>query len=311
MLPPLKKPFRPADLKQRLSKGQAAYAALPAPPDCETRSGVSPQTAVPLGEALRNNWLEVWYQPKFDLKSSSICGAEALIRARHPLRGVITPDGLLPPPGDPDYEALTRFVVERAAADWKRFAEQGSVLKLSINAPVSVIDSPTFITLIRSLRPDDPRFPGLTIEVTEDELVHDSARAREIANQLKLYDVDLSIDDFGAGYASLSRLNDFPFVEVKIDRSFVADLSAANVNAIALVRSMAQLGVSLGMSTTAEGVETESELSCLRAEGCHEGQGFLFSRARPNAEIVGLLKAQRGADFILSVDAVEQAVLVA
>ena len=133
MLPPLKKPFRPADLKQRLSTGQAANAALPAPPDCETRSGASRQAVVPLGEALRNNWLEVWYQPKFDLKSSSICGAEALIRARHPLRGVITPDGLLPPPGDPDYEDVTRFVVERAAADWKRFAEQGSVLELPIN----------------------------------------------------------------------------------------------------------------------------------------------------------------------------------
>jgi EAL domain-containing protein (putative c-di-GMP-specific phosphodiesterase class I) len=289
-LPPLKKPFRPADLKQRLSTGQAAYAALPAPPDCETRSGVSSQAVVPLGEALRNNWLEVWYQPKFDLKSSSICGAEALIRARHPLRGVITPDGLLPPPGDPDYEALTRFVVERAAADWKRFAEQGSVLKLSINAPVSVIDSPTFITLIRSLRPDDPRFPGLTIEVTEDELVHDSARAREIANQLKLYDVDLSIDDFGASYASLSRLNDFPFVEVKIDRSFVSGCAASKIKH-SLCETVVDLAHRFGAKVCAEGVETADDLRAVKAMQCDTAQGFLLAKPMRAAAFASMLAA--------------------
>jgi two-component system, cell cycle response regulator len=290
MLPPLKKPFRPADLKQRLSTGQAANAALPAPPDCETRSGVSSQAVVPLGEALRNNWLEVWYQPKFDLKSSSICGAEALIRARHPLRGVITPDGLLPPPGDPDYEALTRFVVERAAADWKRFAEQGSVLKLPINAPVSVIDSPTFITLIRSLRPDDPRFPGLTIEVTEDELVHDSARAREIANQLKLYDVDLSIDDFGAGYASLSRLNDFPFVEVKIDRSFVSGCAASKIKH-SLCETVVDLAHRFGAKVCAEGVETVDDLRAVKAMQCDTAQGFLLAKPMRAAAFASMLAA--------------------
>jgi two-component system, cell cycle response regulator len=290
MLPPLKKPFRPADLKQRLSTGQAAYAALPAPPDCETGSGVSPPPVVPLGEALRNNWLEVWYQPKFDLKSSSICGAEALIRARHPLRGVITPDGLLPPPGDPDYEALTRFVVEGAAADWKRFAEQGSVLKLSINAPVSVIDSPAFITLIRSLRPDDPRFPGLTIEVTEDELVRDSARAREIANQLKLYDVDLSIDDFGAGYASLSRLNDFPFVEVKIDRSFVSGCAASKIK-YSLCQTVVDLAHRFGAKVCAEGVETVDDLRAVKAMQCDTAQGFLLAKPMRAAAFASMLAA--------------------
>jgi EAL domain-containing protein (putative c-di-GMP-specific phosphodiesterase class I) len=105
------------------------------------------------------------------------------------------------------------------------------------------------------------------------------------------------MDDFGTGYSSLSYLRSFPFDKIKIDQSFVRDLGA-NRDAQAIVRSIISLGIGLGVTITAEGVETEAELSCLRSEGCHEGQGFLFSRARPNAEIVGLLKAQCGADFV-------------
>ncbi len=105
------------------------------------------------------------------------------------------------------------------------------------------------------------------------------------------------MDDFGTGYSSLSYLRSFPFDKIKIDQSFVRDLGA-NRDAQAIVRSIISLGKGLGVTITAEGLETEAELSCLRAEGCHEGQGFLFSRARPNAEIVGLLQAQCGADFV-------------
>jgi EAL domain-containing protein (putative c-di-GMP-specific phosphodiesterase class I) len=103
------------------------------------------------------------------------------------------------------------------------------------------------------------------------------------------------MDDFGTGYSSLSYLRSFPFDKIKIDQSFVRDLDA-NRDAQAIVRSIISLGKGLGVTITAEGVETEAELSCLRNEGCHEGQGFLFSRARPDAEIVSLLKAQRGVD---------------
>ena len=109
------------------------------------------------------------------------------------------------------------------------------------------------------------------------------------------------MDDFGTGYSSLSYLRSFPFDKIKIDQSFVRDLGA-NRDAQAIVRSIISLGMGLGVTITAEGVETEAELSCLRAEGCHEGQGFLFSRARPNAEIVALLKAQRGSEFVAPED---------
>ena len=102
---------------------------------------------------------------------------------------------------------------------------------------------------------------------------------------LRALGVRISMDDFGTGYSSLSYLRSFPFDKIKIDQSFVRDLGA-NRDAQAIVRAIISLGKGLGVTITAEGVETEAELSCLRDEGCHEGQGFLFSRARPNAEIV-------------------------
>ena len=112
---------------------------------------------------------------------------------------------------------------------------------------------------------------------------------------LRALGVRISMDDFGTGYSSLSYLRSFPFDKIKIDQSFVRDLGS-NRDAQAIVRSIISLGMGLGVTITAEGVETEAELSCLRAEGCHEGQGFLFSRARPNAEIVELAAgaARRG-----------------
>jgi EAL domain-containing protein (putative c-di-GMP-specific phosphodiesterase class I) len=110
---------------------------------------------------------------------------------------------------------------------------------------------------------------------------------------LRALGVRISMDDFGTGYSSLSYLRSFPFDKIKVDRSFVRDVDA-NRDAQAIFRSIVSLGKGLGVTITAEGIETEAELSCLRAEGCHEGQGFLFSRARPQAEIMQLLQAQRG-----------------
>jgi EAL domain-containing protein (putative c-di-GMP-specific phosphodiesterase class I) len=118
------------------------------------------------------------------------------------------------------------------------------------------------------------------------------------------------MDDFGTGYSSLSYLRSFPFDKIKIDQSFVRDL-AANRDAQAIVRSIISLGTGLGVTITAEGVETEAELSWLRTEGCHEAQGFLFSHARPNIEIVGMLKAKPGVNVTTSANAGTSAALVA
>ena len=280
MLPPLKKPFRPADVKQRLASHAAADVARPSTRPAKPDGDVHGKPLVQVVEALRNNWLDLWYQPKIDLKTGQVCGAEGLVRAQHPLHGVIMPDGLLPPAGSPDYQPLTEFVVKCAMADWCKFVRQGLAMKLSINAPISVIHTPAFVELIRSARPKDPKFAGLTVEVTEDEVIRDSEWAREVASQLKLYNVDLSIDDFGSAYASLSRLNDLPFVELKIDRSFVIGC-ATNPLKRSLCQTVIDLAHRFDATACAEGIETGEDLRAIMAMGCDSAQGFLLGKPMP------------------------------
>jgi EAL domain-containing protein (putative c-di-GMP-specific phosphodiesterase class I) len=137
----------------------------------------------------------------------------------------------------------------------------------------------------------------LELEITETLLLEKSSQVLATLHALRALGVRISMDDFGTGYSSLSYLRSFPFDKIKIDQSFVRDV-AANRDAQAIVRSIISLGAGLGVTITAEGVETEAELSCLRSEGCQEGQGFLFSQARPSADVIGLLEAQCGAEFI-------------
>jgi EAL domain-containing protein (putative c-di-GMP-specific phosphodiesterase class I) len=275
MLEPLRKPFRPNDIRRRLA-GHDAEARTEAR---ETPPGPKPQKriAVQVAEALRKNWLELWYQPKIDLKSLSIAGAEGLLRARHPDLGIILPENILPPPGDPSYAPLSAFVVERAMKDWKRFADQGLPLKLAVNVPISVLISPDFVRLVRRTLPKDPDFPGLILEVTEDEVIRDPQWTREIAMQLKLHNVHISIDDFGAAYASMARLNDLPVSEVKIDRSFVSTCSSDESKRI-LCQTVVDLAHRFGATACAEGVETAEDLRALIAMGTDTAQGFLFAK---------------------------------
>ncbi len=297
MLTPLRKPFRPADLRQRLAAPQedTRPAVVEPLPDCKTPAGAP----VRLVDALRNNWLEVWYQPKIDLKSLSVCGAEALVRARHPSFGVCTPANLLPPAGDPAYEPLSRLVIEQAIADWGRFARQGLHLRLSVNVPVSVISTLNFIPMVRSLLPTDASFPGLTIEITEDEIIRDPKSAREIASQLKLYNVGISIDDFGSACASLSRLNDLPFIEIKIDRSFVTGCSSDRLKH-ELCQTVVDLAHRFGATACAEGIETPEDLRELINMQCDTAQGFLFAEPMPASELAASLLAGTASSAAMS-----------
>lgn len=291
MLTPLHKPFRAADLKQRLvgPHGHTQSVAAEHRPDHETPKGV----AVQLVDALRSNWLEVWYQPKIDLRSMSICGAEALVRARHPSYGVVAPADLLPPAGHPAYEQLSKFVIEQTMADWGRFAQQGLRLRLAVNVPISVFNTINFIPMVRSLLPTDASFPGLTIEITEDEIIADPKWAWEIATQLKLYNVGISIDDFGSAYASLSRLNDLPVIEVKIDRSFVSGCSSDRLKR-GLCQTVVDLAHRFGATACAEGVETLEDLRELVNMECDTAQGFLFAEPMHASEFAATQLARSG-----------------
>src|SRR5205085_213477 len=157
---------------------------------------------------------------------------------------------------------LSRFVLGRAMADWERFADRSMPLKLAVNVPASVINTSEFTPLVREFLPKDPRFPGLIIEVTEDEAIRDTSMVREVATQLKLYKTWISIDDFGAAHSSLSRLMDMPCAELKLDIRFVSNC-AADRQKQTLCRSVIDLGHRFGATVCAEGVERIEDLRML------------------------------------------------
>jgi len=290
MLPSLQKPFRIEDLAIRLRA--IAELQLPEPATGAASAHTKPPPSVNLEEALRENWLEMWYQPKIDLKSMTICGAEALVRARHATLGVVLPVDLLPPAGDPLYRPLSLFVIRRTMQDWAMFSQHGCGIKLSVNIPASVLNAPGFVDLVRTMIPSEPEFPGLLIELTEDEIIRDPQWVHEVATQLKLCNVYLSIDDFGTAYASLSRIKDLPFVELKLDRSFVSDCASNKLKA-ALCQTVVDLAHRVGASLCAEGVETEDDLRCLVDLGFDTAQGFLFAKALPATQFIEFVRAKQ------------------
>lgn len=295
MLPSLHKPFRTAEFRAAIQS--SAPGADGGAADSKQPDGEPPliKPAHILKEALDHDWLEVWYQPKIDLRLLSVCGAEALVRAQHPKYGVIEPADLLPPPGDPLYKPLTLFVVKRAMSDWLKFAERGHPLKLSINVPASILSAPGFVDFIRNAKPAHPKFPGLIVEVTEDEVIRDMAWIHEVATQLRLYNVAISVDDFGSAYASLSRIRDLPVREIKLDRCFVTGC-AADDRKRGLCQTVSDLAHCFGASACAEGVETMEDLRCLVDLGFDAAQGLVFARPMPAHHFAEFIATQQHAE---------------
>jgi diguanylate cyclase (GGDEF)-like protein/PAS domain S-box-containing protein len=251
---------------------------------------------IDLRGAIQNDVLRPYYQPLIDLATGRITGFEALVRWPHPERGMISPAEFIPVAEETGLiNPLGGLMLRRACMDAARWPDD---VRVAVNlSPLQFRVGNLLSVVMDALKHSGLPAKRLELEITETLLLEKSSQVLATLHALRALGVRISMDDFGTGYSSLSYLRSFPFDKIKIDQSFVRDLGA-NRDAQAIVRSIISLGIGLGVTITAEGVETEAELSCLRSEGCHEGQGFLFSRARPNAEIVGLLKAQCGADFV-------------
>jgi EAL domain-containing protein (putative c-di-GMP-specific phosphodiesterase class I) len=278
--------------QQRLAKEAEGQEQAKSFPDQRPR--------VAIAEALRNNWFEVWYQPKIDLRRKALAGAEALARIRHPEHGVLLPGSFL---ADVDEESIGELAQRTFVAtmdDWSVFEDAGFNLKLSMNVPVSVLFKLPIAELLKEHRPKSARWPGLIVEVTEDQIVRDMAMAQEAASRLIASDIRIAIDDFGAGYSSLSSLRELPFAELKIHGSFVTGCSLDATNA-AICQTVIDLAHRFGSDAVAEGVETQTDLQALIVMGCDFGQGALMSPPMPKARLLELLQqrvtrpSQRGA----------------
>jgi EAL domain-containing protein (putative c-di-GMP-specific phosphodiesterase class I) len=246
---------------------------------------------VTVTDVLDNDWFELWYQPKIELRSKRLVGAEGLVRARHPTRGVLPPGLFLPGAGDQEMLALTERVIFTALRDWETCAAYGVSIKFSVNVPVSALTALPLASILKEERPRAGDWPGLIMEVTEDEIVGDLELANEVADALRAFQCTLAIDDFGAGYSSLARLRQLPFSELKIDRSYVMNCHVDKVNA-GLCEVIVELGRRFGLTTVAEGIETPHESHKLQGIGCQIGQGYLFAKPMAMGQFIATLRGR-------------------
>ena len=263
MLPLLPTPFSDRDLHERVAP-LLPKDAIAAP-------------AVDVGEALHGDWLELWYQPKVDVRSLTMVGAEALIRMRHPTWGVFLPERFLPEDGDPHFFALSEYVATRAAADWRYFLDSNGPVELAVNLPLAFFERSDAIETLARLLPRHPAFDGLIVEFEASELIRDQAKAARIARQLQLHNIAVAIDDLGTEWPLLMEFEAFPFVEIKVDRAFVAGLADDRLKQ-ATCRSIVELADRFGARTVAEGVETRSEFLAAREVGFDVIQGYFFAK---------------------------------
>jgi diguanylate cyclase (GGDEF)-like protein/PAS domain S-box-containing protein len=242
---------------------------------------------VDLRRAFANGEFELHYQPLVDLTVDRITGFEALIRWRHPDKGMISPADFIPVAEDIGLiVGLGEWVLRKACAEAVNWPDG---IKVAVNlSPVQFRSRNLVQVVIGALAYSGLSPLRLELEITESVFLAETEANLAILHQLRGLGVRISMDDFGTGYSSLSYLRSFPFDKIKIDRSFVKDL-VDRPDCVAIIRAISGLGRSLNITTTAEGVETIEQLDWLRAEGCNEVQGFLFSPAKPAAEIAQLL----------------------
>ena len=240
-----------------------------------------------LRKALVAGEFELHYQPVINLASNEISGFEALMRWRHPEKGLIPPVAFIPLAEEIGFiTALGDWAIRQACATAAKWPDD---LKIAVNlSPVQFRSAGLVQTVVGALATSGLSPGRLELEITETILLQDCEATLAMLYQLRELGVRIAMDDFGTGYSSLSYLQSFPFDRIKIDRSFIKDIADGS-GSLNIVRAVAALAIGLGMETTAEGVETREQRDTVKAEGCTEMQGFFFSKALPAKEIEGLL----------------------
>src|SRR3954468_5965276 len=280
MLPVLKKPFETSAIlaiMQELKLGHPAPTAA----------------RIELQQAIKNGWMEFWYQPKIDLRKKQLAGVEAFARCRHPQFGILPPGAFMPGATEAELLALSEQALTSALQTGLNFSRLGINLRFAVNIPVSSLVKLPITEIVRAHREQVDQWPGLIIDITEEQIVSDLALATEMTKKLSPLNVKLAIDDFGRGYSSLARLKELPFAELKLDRTFVADCGTDKVNA-PLCKTVIDLAHNFGSAAVAIGIEKAADALALTSMGCDLGQGFLLGQPMPEDRFISLLR-QRAA----------------
>jgi len=243
-----------------------------------------------LRKAIADEALEIYYQPCLSLLNNRITGCEALIRWRHPERGMVSPVEFIPIAEETGLiNELGEWVLAKACAEATTWPEG---INLAVNvSPVQFKSGTLALKIVAALAASGLPANRLELEITEAVLIRDDDAALEILHQLRAIGVRIALDDFGTGYSSLSYLQRFPFDKIKIDRCFVNDLAEAGGSSI--VQAVVNIAAARHMTTTAEGVETPQQQELLRALGCTEMQGYLFSAPKPAEQVREILFTHR------------------
>jgi diguanylate cyclase (GGDEF)-like protein len=241
-----------------------------------------------LRQAVKDRGFEVYYQPIVDLQSDQIAGFEALLRWYHPKRGMVSPVEFIPVAEETGLiNQIGEWVLATACAEAANWPDG---IKLAVNVSPVQFRSHTLVLKVAAALAASGLSPGrLELEITEAVLICDDEAALAILHQLRSLGVRIALDDFGTGYSSLSYLQRFPFDKIKIDRCFVTDIAEPGGASSSIIQAVMIIAAARNMTTTAEGVETERQKELLRTLGCTQMQGYLFSPARPAADIRKLI----------------------
>ena len=234
---------------------------------------------------------ELFYQPLVNVQDGAVSGFEALLRWNHPDRGMVSPGEFIPVVEEIGLiTPLGEWIIAQACADAMTWPGH---VKVAVNLSPSQFKSRNLVpTVVQALAASGLAASRLELEITESVLLHDNNSTLATLHELRAIGVRIAMDDFGTGYSSLSYLRSFPFDKIKIDQSFIRDLTSRS-DSIHIIRAVMGLCSGLNMTTTAEGVETQDQLDQLRAEGCTEIQGFLFSPPRPAAHTLQIIRTIR------------------
>ncbi|QQN67333.1 EAL domain-containing protein [Bradyrhizobium diazoefficiens] len=271
------------------SAGRRTYRFFEPEMDAKVRE--RRQLEIDLRDAIAHGDLEVYYQPCLSLKDDRITGCEALVRWRHPERGMISPAEFIPIAEDTGLiNEIGEWVLATACRDAAGWPDD---IRLAVNvSPVQFKSGTLALKIMAALAASNLPASRLELEITEAVLIRDDDTTLAILHQLRAIGVRIALDDFGTGYSSLSYLHRFPFDKIKIDRCFVNDIAGPDGSA-SIVQAVVNLASARRMATTAEGVETEEQQRLLRALGCTEMQGYLFSAAKPADKVVELFALHR------------------
>jgi diguanylate cyclase (GGDEF)-like protein len=278
--------LKQADMALYRAKGDGRGTFRYFEPEMDALVKARRELELDLRDALANRQFELYYQPLMNLERNEFSGCEALLRWCHPRRGMISPTEFIPVAEDTGLIIkIGEWVIRNACAEAATWP--GDVTVAVNVSPVQFKEQTLVLTVADALAKSGLSPRRLEVEITEAVLLRDDDATLANLHQLRALGVRIVMDDFGTGYSSLSYLRSFPFDKIKIDRSFIKDLSSAG-DASAIVQAITDLASTLSMTTTAEGAETQEQVDILRTLGCTEIQGFLFSPPKTAGEIVKL-----------------------